>query len=97
MLSSTTTPQALRRLVVGALQERSVGRRQGGGGDRRLHRSEPGSRGVCEDPKDYRYCDYAEAIATDSATALEGMRTILNMPQSAGPEEVKGNIANACI
>jgi putative transposase len=44
--------------------------------------------GLCEDPKDYRYCGYAEAIATESATALEGMRTILNMPQSAGREEV---------
>ena len=45
--------------------------------------------GLCEDPKDYRYCDYAEAIAKGSATALEGMRTILNLPQSASPEEVQ--------
>jgi putative transposase len=45
--------------------------------------------GLCEDPKDYRYCDYAEAIATGSAPALEGMRTILNLPPSASPEEVQ--------
>jgi putative transposase len=44
--------------------------------------------GLCDDPKDYRYCGYAEAIAKASATALEGMRTILNLPQSAGMEEV---------
>ena len=45
--------------------------------------------GLCEDPKDYRYCGYAEAIATGATTALEGMRTILNLPQSASPEEVQ--------
>jgi putative transposase len=45
--------------------------------------------GLCEDPKDYRYGGYAEAIATGSAPALEGMRTILNLPQSASPEEVQ--------
>jgi putative transposase len=44
--------------------------------------------GLCEDPKDYRYCDYAEAIAKGSVTTLEGMRTILNLPQSANPDEV---------
>jgi putative transposase len=45
--------------------------------------------GLCEDPKDYRYCDYAEAIAKESETDLEGMRTILNLPQSASPQEVQ--------
>jgi putative transposase len=45
--------------------------------------------GLCEDPKDYRYCGYAEAIAKGSGTAVEGMRTILNLPQSASPEEVQ--------
>ena len=45
--------------------------------------------GLCEDPKDYRYCDYAEAIAKGSATTLEGMRTILNLPESANPDEVR--------
>ena len=42
--------------------------------------------GLCEDPKDYRYCDYAEAIAKDCATALEGMRSILNLPPEANPD-----------
>jgi putative transposase len=45
--------------------------------------------GLCEDPKDYRYSGYAEAIATGCVTALEGMRTILNLPPSASPEEVQ--------
>ncbi len=26
--------------------------------------------GLCEDPKDYRYCDYAEAIAKESRQTL---------------------------
>src|SRR6201995_3530110 len=45
--------------------------------------------GLCEDPKDYRYCAYAEAIATESATAVEGMRTILNLPPSVRSEEIQ--------
>ena len=45
--------------------------------------------GLCEDPKDYRYCDYAETIAKDCATALEGMRSILNLPPEANPDEVQ--------
>jgi putative transposase len=45
--------------------------------------------GLCEDPKDYRYCGYAEAIAKESATALEGLRIILNLPPSASREEVE--------
>jgi putative transposase len=45
--------------------------------------------GLCEDPKDYRYCGYAEAIVKGPAIAAEGMRTVLNLPQSAGPEEVQ--------
>ena len=45
--------------------------------------------GLCEDPKDYRYCGYAESIAKGDAIAPEGMRTVLNLPQSASPEEVQ--------
>ena len=45
--------------------------------------------GLCEDPKDYRYCGYAESIAKGDAIAAEGMRTVLNLPQSASPEEVQ--------
>jgi putative transposase len=45
--------------------------------------------GLCEDPKDYRYCGYAEAIAKGTTIAQEGMWTVLNLPQSANPEEVQ--------
>ena len=45
--------------------------------------------GLCEDPKDYRYCGYAEAIAKGTATAQEGLRTILNLPPTASREEVE--------
>ena len=38
--------------------------------------------GLCEDPKDYRYCGYAEALAKGSAAALEGIKTILDLPQT---------------
>jgi REP-associated tyrosine transposase len=43
---------------------------------------------LCEDPKNYPYCGYAEAIAKGSAIALEGLRTILGLPQTASREEV---------
>jgi hypothetical protein len=45
--------------------------------------------GLCEDPKDYRYCGYAEAIAKGTATAQEGLRTILNLPPTTSREEVE--------
>jgi putative transposase len=45
--------------------------------------------GLCEDPKDFRYCGYAEAIAKGTATAQEGLRTILNLPPTASREEVE--------
>jgi putative transposase len=38
--------------------------------------------GLCRDPKDYRYCGYAEALAKGSALAQEGMRTLLGLPQN---------------
>jgi putative transposase len=44
--------------------------------------------GLCEDPKEYRYCGYAEAIARGSEVALEGIRTILGLPQTASREEI---------
>jgi REP element-mobilizing transposase RayT len=40
---------------------------------------------LCADPKDYRYCGYAEAIAKGSP---EGIRTILGLPRTACPEEL---------
>jgi putative transposase len=45
--------------------------------------------GLCEDPKDYPYCGYAEAIAQGSGIALEGIRTILGLPPSANREEIE--------
>ena len=33
--------------------------------------------GMCEDPKDYRYCGYAEAIAKNSAKAKRGLQEAL--------------------
>ena len=36
--------------------------------------------GLCSDPKDYRFCGYAEAVAKGTAKAFEGIRTILGLP-----------------
>jgi len=38
--------------------------------------------GLCADPKDYRYCGYAEALAKGSVLAQEGIRTLLAEPAS---------------
>jgi putative transposase len=46
--------------------------------------------GLCEDPKEYRYCGYAEAMVRGSEIALEGIRTLLNLPQTASREEIEG-------
>ncbi|MBV9731806.1 MAG: transposase, partial [Verrucomicrobia bacterium] len=35
--------------------------------------------GLCDDPKDYRYCGYAEAIAKNSAQAKLGLREALGL------------------
>ena len=35
--------------------------------------------GLCEDPKDYRYCGYAEAIAKNSVQAKIGLREALGL------------------
>ena len=47
--------------------------------------------GLCRDPKEYRYCGYAEALAKGSAPAHEGMRTLLGLPQTTttGREDVQ--------
>ena len=44
--------------------------------------------GLCADPKDYRYCGYAEALAIDSSLARLGIRTILNQPETISWDEV---------
>src|SRR5580693_8064580 len=43
---------------------------------------------LCSDPKEYRYCGYAEALAKGSALALEGIRVILDLPQITCCEEL---------
>ena len=44
--------------------------------------------GLCEDPKEYRYCGYAEAVAKGTAVAMEGIRVILGLPKTTSPEQV---------
>ena len=44
--------------------------------------------GLCQDPKEYRYCGYAEALAKGTAAAMEGFRLILGLPQSTSPKQV---------
>jgi putative transposase len=44
--------------------------------------------GLCEDPKEYPYCAYAEAMTQGSQIALEGLRTMLGLPQTASREEI---------
>ena len=44
--------------------------------------------GLCADPKDYRYCGYAEALAKGSRLAREGIRTILGQPETISWKEL---------
>ena len=44
--------------------------------------------GLCSDPKEYRYCGYAEAVAKGTATAFEGIRIILGLPENTSCEEI---------
>ena len=44
--------------------------------------------GLCADPKDYRYCGYAEALAKGSVLAQEGIRTLLAEPATLCWKEV---------
>ena len=45
--------------------------------------------GLCADPKDYRYCGYAEALAKDSLLARQGIRTILGQPETISWKELR--------
>ena len=38
--------------------------------------------GLCTDPKNYRHCGYAEALAKGSVLARQGIRTILGQPET---------------
>ena len=44
--------------------------------------------GLCADPKDYRYCGYAEALAKGSPLARQGIRTILGQPETISWKEL---------
>jgi hypothetical protein len=44
--------------------------------------------GLCADPKDYRYCGYAEAVAKGSRLARERIRTILGQPETISWNEL---------
>jgi hypothetical protein len=44
--------------------------------------------GLCEDPKDYRYCGYAEAVARGTPEAMEGIRIVLGLPPETSIEEL---------
>ena len=44
--------------------------------------------GLCSDPKEYRYCGYAEAVAKGTAAAFEGIRIILGLPESTSCQEL---------
>jgi len=46
------------------------------------------ARPLCADPKEYRYCGYAEALAKGSAAAQERLRTILGLPETTCWEEL---------
>jgi putative transposase len=45
--------------------------------------------GLCEDPKDYRYCGYAEAIAKNSARAKLGLQHALGLDTASTWGEVQ--------
>ena len=44
--------------------------------------------GLCADPKDYRYCGYAGALAKGSLLARQAIRTILGQPETISWKEL---------
>jgi REP-associated tyrosine transposase len=44
--------------------------------------------GLCEDPKEYRYCGYAEALAKRTAAVMERIRIILGLPPTTSPKQI---------
>ena len=44
--------------------------------------------GLCADPKDYRYCGYAEALAKGSSLARQGIRIVLGQSETTSWKEV---------
>jgi hypothetical protein len=62
---------------------------------------------LCADPKDYRYCGYAEALVKGCLVARQGIRTILGQSETISWQElscqyrkylfVKGSSGSAAI
>ena len=50
--------------------------------------------GLCADPKDYRYCGYAEAIAKGSSLARQGIRVVLGHSDAISWKEVSQQYRN---
>jgi putative transposase len=44
--------------------------------------------GLCEDPKDYRHCGYAAAVAKGTPETLAGIRIALGLPPETSVEEL---------
>jgi hypothetical protein len=44
--------------------------------------------GLCTDPKDYRYCGYAEALAKGCPLPRQGIRTVLGLPETTSWDEL---------
>ena len=44
--------------------------------------------GLCEDPKDYRHCGYAAAVAKGTPETLAGIRIALSLPPETSVEEL---------
>ena len=50
--------------------------------------------GLCADPKDYRYCGYAEALAKGSSLARQGIRIVLGQSDAISWKEVSRQYRN---
>ena len=50
--------------------------------------------GLCADPKDYRYCGYAEALAKGSSLARQGIRVVLGQSDAISWKEVSRQYRN---
>ena len=49
--------------------------------------------GLCTDPKDYRYCVFAEALAKGSSLARQGIRMVLGQSETISWKEVSRQLS----
>ena len=47
--------------------------------------------GLCLDPKDYRFCGYAELVGTQSKRAYRGIGKVMGVGENEAPEEIERN------